>query len=165
MTSKYTNPEAETKAAKTLAKMMHRFQVDKMGEPYVDHLCRVARKVVSIPGSGARAMCEAVAWLHDIVEDTDVTLDQLRDLGFSNSTVNAVAFLTREEGDDDVERETYAEYINELVTCGSLEALVVKVADLEDHLDTKQNLPKSLVKRYEKHIKAVRAELMARLGK
>lgn len=92
-----------------------------------------------------------VAALHDIVEDTDVTLDQLRTEGFAQHIVLAVGLLTRRPP------WSYAEYIDTLAE--SPLAVAVKVGDLQDHLDPSLPRPAdyaSLKPRYEKALEKLR---------
>jgi (p)ppGpp synthase/HD superfamily hydrolase len=74
----------------------HDAQTDMAGKPYTSHLRRVAK-----PFTGERDWdtAAAVAWLHDIVEDTDCTLADLYELGFSEEIVHAVDAITHREGE------------------------------------------------------------------
>lgn len=98
----------------------HAGQVDKAGEPYIFHVMRVA---MAVEGEEAKA----VALLHDVVEDTEVTHPVLWAYGFSEEICSAVIAITRYK-----DQETYAEYI-ERVALNPL-ARVVKLADLADNL-------------------------------
>lgn len=78
-----------------------------------------------------------VGLLHDIIEDTDTTLDELpEDIRVDIST------LTRRSD------ETYFEYINRIKNYGSNRAITVKLYDIKDHLQQKDTLNKSLENRY-----------------
>ena len=68
-----------------------------------------------------------VAVLHDVVEDSEWTLDDLRDEGFPDETLVAVDHLTRRE------QESYEDFI-ERASANSL-ARTVKIADLQDNMD------------------------------
>jgi (p)ppGpp synthase/HD superfamily hydrolase len=68
-----------------------------------------------------------VAILHDVVEDSEVTLDDLRAEGFSDEVVNAIDHVTRREG------ELYEAFIERIAPHPL--ARRVKVADLEDNMD------------------------------
>lgn len=81
-----------------LARSAHAGQVDKSGAPYVEHLAFVANHV-------ADDDAKTVAWLHDIVEDTAVTLDDLRREGFPEHIVAAVDAHTHRAG------EAYLDYV------------------------------------------------------
>ena len=63
-----------------------------------------------------------VAWAHDIVEDTEYTLDDLRDAGMNESVVFVLNLLTKTKG------KPYLEYINELLPYKA--AVKVKLADM-----------------------------------
>ena len=118
-------------------------------EPFILHPMRVALSVTNSLAQAALApdRVAQVALLHDVVEDTELTLGGLRLAGFSDKVVNDVARLTRSE------EESYAEYIQR-VSDGPLSAIVVKIADLLDNLDGYtlggEFADVSLVKRYRK---------------
>lgn len=101
----------------------HRDQVDKAGAPYVLHPLRLMLRV-----SGNDAMIAAV--LHDVVEDTDWTIDRLRREGFSETVLAAIDCLTRRDG------ETYEEFIERAAV--NPVARRVKLADLEDNMDIRR---------------------------
>ena len=103
-----------------LAKQHHEGQTDKAGKPYIEHPLRVMNQVESEEE-------KIVAVLHDIVEDTDISLDDLRNEGFSEEVVSAVECLTKQDG------ENYDSYI-ERISFNPL-AVKIKLADLEDNRD------------------------------
>lgn len=111
--------------ARAIAIRAHHGQVDKCGEPYITHPERVAAGVRADLRHDADA--EAVAWLHDVVEDTDVTLDDLRFERFPRRVVDAVDAITKRKG------ESFADYY-ERVKANPL-ALVVKWHDVADNAD------------------------------
>lgn len=137
-----------------LAVNYHRGQTDKAGLPYILHLFRVASAFV-LPGEDD---LRTVAVLHDIVEDTDVTLEMLENRGYSPAVVAAVNAISR------TELETYSEYI-ERVAENPL-ALRVKLADLHDNLDPRRVSTQAMMRdvrhlyeRYEKAEKFLKARL------
>lgn len=138
----------EIAAAKVVARLAHRGQRDKAGRDYFQHVCRVANHVVP--------RHKAAAYLHDVVEDTDVTLDDLRALGFREGVIGAVDALTRRP------EEAYFEYLQRLIGTARHTAIAVKLADIEDHLDATGARPRraeisaSLVRRYEKALAMLR---------
>lgn len=79
--------------AEALARQHHAGQTDRSGVPYIEHVEAVARSPY-LSSSRHRQ----VAWLHDIVEDTDVTLADLAAAGFSADVVHAVDLLTHTPG-------------------------------------------------------------------
>ncbi len=103
-----------------LAALAHRGQVDKAGAPYILHPLRM---LVRVTGEHERM----AAVLHDVVEDTPHTLDDLRRRGCPEAVVEAVDCLTRRDG------ETYDEFLRRLLP--NPVARRVKLADLEDNLD------------------------------
>ena len=90
-----------------------------------------------------------VAYLHDVVEDSRTTIQDLRDFGFNEATVEAVEVLTRDP------LVTYAEYIERVRHYGGA-ARAVKIADLEDHLAEVDTLKPSLKGRYDRALAALR---------
>lgn len=110
-----------------IANQAHAGQTRKFtGEPYICHPAAVAALCID---HGPETV--AVAWLHDVVEDTDVTLDDLRDRGMPDSVVEAVALMTRDEsGNQDYERD----YLPALAA--NPLARAVKLADLKHNLST-----------------------------
>ncbi len=142
--------------AKKIAAEYHKGMVDKYGNPYMEHLERVADRVSDMEYDFVDETSEielyvATAYLHDIIEDTDCTREDLVAL-FPESVVEAIFRLTREEG------MTYAEYIERILsrdiipTLAGKIARVVKLADLLDHLAGPTPCPPNLVKRYEKSL-------------
>ena len=103
-----------------LAKQHHKGQTDKAGKPYINHPLRVMNQMKSEDE-------KIVAVLHDIVEDTDISLNDLRNEGFSEEVVSAVECLTKQDG------ENYDSYI-ERISFNPL-AVKIKLADLEDNRD------------------------------
>ena len=110
-------------AAQAIAKSAHDGQQTSAGASQFDHVRRVAAAVPERE--------RVSAWLHDILERTGHTIDQLRAQGMSPAELSALALLTRTEDDD------YRTYVQRIADApgqaGSL-ARVVKLADLEDHL-------------------------------
>lgn len=83
--------------AQALATEAHAGQVDKVGVPYIEHPARIAARARAA-GDGDDA--EIVAWLHDVVEDTDVTLAEI-DRDFGPEIARAVDAITRRDGEGD----------------------------------------------------------------
>lgn len=103
-----------------LATEAHRGQVDKAGRDYINHPVAVAERLDT-------AEAQTAALLHDVVEDTAVTLNDLRSEGFSERVVSAVEHLTHREGEP---REDYIARIAENPL-----AVTVKLADLAHNSD------------------------------
>jgi (p)ppGpp synthase/HD superfamily hydrolase len=103
-----------------IAAEAHAGQKNKDGGPYILHPVRVMMRV-----DGLEAQTAAI--LHDVVEDTDWTLERLRAEGFSEAVLAAVDSLTHREGED---------YFDYVARAGANPlARRVKLADLEDNMN------------------------------
>lgn len=128
--------------AEQLARRAHATQKDKFnGEPYVRHLERVVERVSKVSDN---SLDLATAWLHDVLEDTPVTVDFLRQAWVPEAVIDAVKLLTRQK-----HAETYDEYITHIIEEQNWRARTVKLADLQDHLETSNVIPKPMRERYE----------------
>jgi (p)ppGpp synthase/HD superfamily hydrolase len=103
-----------------LAAEAHRGHLEKRGKPYITHPLRVMLKVES-------PLEQMAAVLHDVVEDSDLTIEDLRQRGFPREVVDAVDCLTKREG------EAYEHLIER--AAGNAIARQVKLADLEDNMN------------------------------
>ena len=104
----------------TLAKKAHEGQVDKGGNPYIGHPLRVMNQ-------GENDEEKIVGVLHDAVEDSDLTLEDLRVAGFSDRIVEAVDAITKREEE---KRKDYLKRVGDNPL-----ALKVKIADMSDNAD------------------------------
>lgn len=160
VSEKIKEPLDLVERAKALAKESHEGLTDKHGYPYFEHLERVAvlvtrfaTAVESVTPSGPESseidLYVAAAYLHDIIEDTEVTEGDLRIEFRHDELIEVVKILTRGEG------VVYSDYIMSIKkSTGKIGeiARVVKLADLFDHLMGPYPCPESLVSRYEKSI-------------
>lgn len=110
--------------AREIATAAHRGQLDKAGAPYIGHPERVAAHAAAA-GGDERVL--AAAWLHDVVEDTATTPDELRVAGFPEEVVAAVVAVTKVPGES---AEAYFARVN-----ADPLAVAVKTADLADNTD------------------------------
>lgn len=110
----------KTKRALKLCFEAHKEQVDKSGMPYVFHPFHVAEQMTDEDST-------VVALLHDLIEDTAYTLDDLREKGFSEAVVEAIGLMTHEDG------MTYEAYL-ERIKANPL-AKTVKLADIAHNSD------------------------------
>ena len=126
-----------------IAAEAHAGQKDRAGAPYILHPIRLMIQMDS-----ENAMMAAV--LHDVVENSVWTLDDLRKEGFSNEVLNAVASLTHR----DKEGEDYWDYIQRAKSDPI--AIKVKLADLEDNLnpDRLNEITEKDEKRFDRYRKA-----------
>ena len=129
-----------------LASRNHAGQTDKLGEPYILHPVRVMSKL-SDPAA------RIVAVLHDVIEDTSVTIDEIRNAGASKEIIDALLVLTKDEDKD------YTQYLR-AVRDNPL-ARIVKLADIEDNEDPGRlnKLPEDTRKRLQKKYSKAREEL------
>ncbi|ALG07512.1 HD domain-containing protein [Kibdelosporangium phytohabitans] len=103
-----------------IAREAHAGQVDKGGKPYIDHPLRVMARV-----EGAPAQMAAV--LHDVIEDTPITADDLRAQGCPEDVVTAVVALSKVKG------EAMPDYLRRVAA--NPVAVQVKRADIGDNTD------------------------------
>ena len=111
---------ALTKQALKLCFEAHRDQIDKSGMPYVFHPFHLAEQMDTEEST-------IVALLHDIVEDTDYTLQDLKALGFPSNVIDALALMTHDP------KVPYMEYVKG-ISANPL-ATKVKLADLRHNSD------------------------------
>ena len=98
----------------------HMGQVDKANAPYILHPLRVMMNVSTIQQ-------KIVAVLHDVLEDTNTTVDELYELGCDNDIVEAILALTKLKGESRTEAAKR--------TLQNPIARVVKIADINDNMD------------------------------
>jgi (p)ppGpp synthase/HD superfamily hydrolase len=129
-------------AAITLACKAHQGQIDKGGSPYILHPLRLMLRM-------SRAAELMAAVMHDVVEDGDVSLQDLRSLSFPESVVSAVDCLTRRKGED------YEGFLKRLAV--NPLARRVKMEDLKDNMNLTRlsDVTDKDLKRQEKHKKAL----------
>ena len=106
-----------------IAARAHNGQTDKGGKPYILHPLRV---LLNFCESESEAV-KICAVLHDVVEDTDITLKELQSEGFSDEVITALDFLTKREN------ESYENFIDRVLT--NEIACKVKNGDLADNMD------------------------------
>lgn len=130
-----------TKKAIKLVIEEHKDQVDKAGLPYYLHPIHVAESMDD------EISCTC-ALLHDVIEDTSITLEDLKEKGFSDEVLDVLSLLTH---DDDV---PYMEYIAKIKT--NPIATKVKLSDLAHNMDLSRidNVTDKDLERIEKYKKA-----------
>src|SRR5688572_27848665 len=134
---------ATVEDAVSIAARAHRGQKDKAGAPYLLHPLRMMLRMET-----EDAMMAAV--LHDVVEDTEWTLERLREAGFSDEVLEAVDCLTHRGG------ESYQQFVERVRT--NPIARQVKLADLEDNMNIRRinQLGPNDLERLEKYHRAWR---------
>lgn len=114
-----SDPLAEwIEIAKDIAARAHAGQTRRDGVPYLTHPAAVAASVPTV--------LQPIAWLHDVCEDSDITLDDLRRAGLPEQVVEAVGAITKREGED------YEAYLDRVVA--NPQAAAVKCADIAHNL-------------------------------
>ena len=103
--------------AVAIASVAHVGQLDKGGKPYILHPLFIMNQLLY------DTELAIIAVLHDVLEDTDYTMQDLIAKGFSQRVLNALALLTHEDG------VSYDEYIEGI--CTNLDAINVKRKDID----------------------------------
>ena len=107
--------------AKLFAELIHTNQFDKAGQPYINHLAFVAGLLANENDDVI-----ATAWLHDSVEDTEVSLNDISEL-FGSVIADSVNAITKRQG------ESYQDYLSRVKSNDI--ARKVKIADLSHNMD------------------------------
>lgn len=131
-----------TKKALKLCFDAHKNQVDKTGMPYVFHPFHLAEQM----SDEISTIC---ALLHDVIEDTEYTFNDIRNMGFPQEVIDVLILLTHEDG------IPYMEYV-EKISVNPI-AKQVKLADLRHNSDlTRLNIVnEKALARVEKYQKAM----------
>jgi len=103
-----------------IASQAHKYQFDKLGEPYILHPIRVMQACSTDEE-------KIVAILHDLLEDTEWSKTALLLEGFPSEIVSAIVCLTRQE------KESYKDFLDRV--CTNRIAVKVKLCDVRDNLD------------------------------
>jgi len=112
------------KKAIEIAIEAHKGVTDKYGAPYINHVTRVMNL-------GETEEEKIVGVLHDLVEDTPWTFEQLAAEGFSSEIIDALTCVTKISEEEDYEEFTLRASRNPL-------ALKVKINDLTDNMDIRR---------------------------
>jgi len=132
-----------TKKALKLSFAAHKDQIDKSGIPYVYHPFHLAEQMDT-------EETVTVALLHDVIEDSDYTLDDIRDMGFPDKVVNALSLMTHNKS------VPYMDYVAKIKE--NPIARVVKLADLRHNSDLSRldSVDQKALERVEKYRQAVK---------
>lgn len=128
--------------ANNLAIEVHKNQFDKNMQPYINHVLRVMN-------AGQTIEEKIVGALHDVVEDSDLTIADLKEMGFSLDILDAVHAMTY-----DKDSEAYDEYIDRVIQ--NPIAVRVKLNDLTDNMDIRRldSFDKEAIERLKKYFNA-----------
>ena len=107
---------------------------DKEGEPYINHLIRVSVKLDTDE-------LKIAGLLHDVLEDTNVTKDDLKDLGYSDRIIKIVDSVTNKKGED------YNTKIKGIIDSGDIDVIKLKYADMLDNADKERLARLSIITR------------------
>lgn len=137
---------AQIERAIAIAVEAHRGQVNKVGAPYILHALAVMQDLIAdarewYPHIPVYVIEAAV--LHDVVEDTKYTLEDLKSRGVSTAALAVIDILTRRKGE-----ETYMEYIRRVRDSYGW-VRVIKRFDLRHNMGRLSDLPKSDAERLE----------------
>jgi (p)ppGpp synthase/HD superfamily hydrolase len=142
-------PNNQLQTAIEIATKAHADQTDKQGLPYILHPLAVMNGVVSLGLTPRKKLdlvqLRIVAVLHDVVEDTEWTLEELdKTIGFSKIVIDALELLTH------TKELSYAEYIDRIKNSNNEYARLVKLADLyhNSSLPRASILNKNQLKKY-----------------
>lgn len=118
----YTEAQIQEVLGYAIASIAHRNQKDKAGEPYMTHVLQVAQ-------SPFVKTCyqRAAAYLHDVIEDTAITFEELQNAGIIPQVIDALKLLTYSR------KQTREEYIEAIK--GNSDALAVKLGDNRSNAD------------------------------
>lgn len=108
-----------------IATNAHHGQFDKGGKPYILHPLKVMHYLNT---DDEELQCIAIG--HDVVEDTDITFDDLRKAGMSVRVINGICSMTKRHGED------YENYKNRLLY--NIDACRVKMCDLRHNTDIRR---------------------------
>ena len=131
-----------TKKALKLCFAAHKDQTDKSGIPYVFHPFHLAEQMNDEDTT-------VVALLHDVIEDTSYSLDDLRAMGFNEQVLDALALMTHDK------RIPYMDYVAKIKENGL--ARTVKLADLKHNSDLSRldTVDEKAMKRIDKYRQAI----------
>jgi len=107
---------------------------DKAGFPYINHLIRVSVKLDT-------EELRIAGLLHDVLEDTSITKDDLRELGFSNRVISIIEGVTNKVG------ENYNDKIKRIIDNGDIDVIKLKYSDMSDNADKKRLAKLSIITR------------------
>lgn len=126
----------------SIATEAHAGQVDKYGAPYIAHVMRVMQL-------GKTEDERIVGVLHDVVEDTSWTFDQLIEKGLAPHLVEALRCVTKQSDNED-----YDHFIDRIIP--NRLACLVKLNDLTDNMDLRRvpQLTEKDIPRFNKYLRA-----------
>ena len=151
--------------AKIIVTELFKDKVDKAGKPYINHFFRVSDKL--------RESIEKVAGLlHDTLEDTDITYEDLISVGFTCEVLDIVKIVTNNNDSSiKLSREEklrlYHEKIDKIIDSNNIHAIRLKEADMSDNYDLTRlkELPIDMQEWFVQKYEMPLSKLRIRLGK
>ncbi len=116
------NIENDYERAYKLVSILFKDKTDKEGEPYIHHLERVSNKLTN-------ENTKIAGLLHDTVEDTDLTFEDLRNLNFNEEIITLVKLVTN----NPISTQTYHDKITSIIESNNVEAIKLKYSDMSDN--------------------------------
>ncbi|MEL6142331.1 MAG: RelA/SpoT family protein, partial [Bacteroidota bacterium] len=157
-----TDDRAQMDSAFELANHAHRLQRRKSGEPYIFHPIAVAKICAKEIGLGPTAIC--VALLHDVVEDTPITLDDIREK-FGDVIAKMVDGLTKLDSAYQEESQQAANFKKVLSTLVvDVRIVLIKMADRLHNMRTLGSMPEAKQMKIAAETSYIYAPLAHRLG-
>lgn len=120
-TSEWLQKDNLVKQTDYLVEKLFEGKKDKSGKPYVGHLRRVSSKFND-------ETAKVIALLHDTLEDTTTTMEELKEVGYSKEILDALLLLTRKN-------MSYDEYIQRIIDSKNSLVILIKIKDMEDNMD------------------------------
>jgi len=135
---------SQTKKAMRIAFDAHKEQTDKTGLPYIFHPFHLAEQM-------ADEVSVCVALLHDVVEDTAVTFEDMAAQGISSDAIDALKLLAHDDG------VLYFDYVQKIKDSKNQTAIAVKLADLRHNSDATRvdAVDEKMAARWEKYRVAI----------
>lgn len=129
--------------SKELVNLYFSEKVDLGNHPYSNHLYHVSKDF-------EEDEIKSLALLHDLLEDTEVTTEDLKEMGYNESFIQVLVLLTND-------LPSYDDYIDRLVSSNNIVAMQIKLQDLLHNMDVtrlSKLKPKDIKRVREKYIKA-----------
>ena len=125
--------EDSEEKAKRIIEELFKNKFDKGGKPYVSHLYRVSSKL-----EGKKL--KTAGLLHDTFEDTEITYNDLLEIGFDKTVLDIVQIVTNEKSDEqaltqDEKLEKYSQKIDKIIASKNIGAIMLKESDMSDNFN------------------------------
>lgn len=117
----FLNIEDDYQRAYELVKELFEDKKDKEGEPYIGHLERVSNKLTN-------QNTRIAGLLHDVVEDTNLTFTDLKELNFNEEIIELVKLVT-----NSTKEKSYHDKITSIIESNNIEAIKLKYSDMSDN--------------------------------